>query len=181
MQAVVAFHKLVLQDAGVLGPDVVEVVPLRLDLKALGVLLGVDFAVDKRKLDVDGSVQIVVEVAQVFKDSGFRVCLRQLIADVHKFNALGKRVCRHPAHTVLIYSLIRDAVLRRMRLAVALILSDDGLYLFLFGAGELYRRLCLRLLLLLFGQSHLPPFPFGAAAQGQSKRYWSGRAVPLAG
>ena len=181
MQAVVAFHKLVLQDAGVLGPDVVEVVPLRLDLKALGILLGVDLAVDKRKLDVDGSVQIVVEVAQVFKDSGFRVGLRELIADVQKFNALGKRVGRHPAHAVLIHGLIGDAVLRRMRLAVALIPADDGLNFFLFGAGELYRRLWLRLLLLLFGQWHLPPFPFGAAAQGQSKRCWSGRASPLAG
>ena len=59
-EAVVAPHKLVLQDAGILGPDVVEVVPLRPDLKALGVLLGVDFAVDKRKLDVDRGVQIVV-------------------------------------------------------------------------------------------------------------------------
>ena len=39
--------------AGVLGPDVVEVVPLRLDLKALGVLLGVNLAVDKGKLDVE--------------------------------------------------------------------------------------------------------------------------------
>ena len=181
LQAVVAFHKLVLQDAGILRPDVVEVVPLRLDLKALGVLLGVDFAVDKRKLDVDGSVQIVVKVAQVFKDSGFRVGLRELIADVQKFNALGKRVGRHPAHAVLIHGLIGDAFLRRMGPAVALIFADDGLNFFLFGAGELYRRLWLRLLLLLFGQWHLPPFPFGAAAQGQSKRCWSGRASPLAG
>ncbi len=38
--------------------------------------------------------------------------------------------------------------------------SDDGLYFPLFGAGELYRRL----VSLLFGQSHLPPFPFDAAA-----------------
>ena len=82
MQAVVAFHKLVLQDAGVLGPDVVEVVPLRPDLKALGVLLGVNLAVDKGKLDVDGSVQIVVKVAQVFKDGRLGVRLGKLIADV---------------------------------------------------------------------------------------------------
>ena len=37
-------------------------------------------------------------------------------------------------------------------LAVALILSDDGLNLFLFGAGELDRRFCARFVLLLFGQ-----------------------------
>ena len=97
MQAVVAVHKLVLQDAGVLGPDVVEVVPLRPDFKALGVLLGVDLAVDKGKLDVDGSVQIVVEVAQVFKDGGLGVRLRELVADVrnsmHLENVRG--VTRH--------------------------------------------------------------------------------------
>ena len=36
-----------------------------------------------------------------------------------------------------------------MGLAVALILSDDGLNLFLFGAGELDRRFCARFVLLL--------------------------------
>ena len=180
LQAVVAFHKLVLQDAGVLGPDVVEVVPLRLDLKALGVLLGVDLPVDKGKLDVDGSVQIVVKVAQVFKDGGFRVRLCKLVADVHKLNALGKCVGRHPAHAVLIHGLIGDAFLRRMGPAVALILSDDGLNFFLFGAGELYRCLCLRLVSLRFGQWHLPPFPFDAAGSGQNKRCWSGRDAPWA-
>jgi hypothetical protein len=41
-----------------------------------------------------------------------------------------------------------------MGFSVALILADDGLYFPLFGAGELYRRL----VSLLFGQSHLPPF-----------------------
>ena len=60
----------------------------------------------------------------------------------------------------IVHGLIRDAGLCGMGFAVALILADDGLYFPLFGAGELYRRL----VSLLFGQSHLPPFPFGAAA-----------------
>ena len=59
---------------------------------------------------------------------------------------------RHPAHAVLIHGLIGNTGLRRMGLAVALILSDDGLNLFLFGAGELDRCFCARFVLLLFGQ-----------------------------
>ena len=49
-QAVVPVHKLVLQNAGILAADVVKVVPLRPDFKALGVLLGVDLALGKRIL-----------------------------------------------------------------------------------------------------------------------------------
>ena len=126
--------------------------PLRPDFKALGVLLGVDLAVDKGKLHMNGGVQIVVEVAQVFKDGGLGVRLRQLVADVRKLNALGKGAGRHPAYAVLIHGLIGNTGLRRMGLAVALILSDDGLNFFLFGAGELDRRFCARFVLLLFGQ-----------------------------
>ena len=151
-QAVVPVHKLVLQNVGILAADVVEVVPLRPDFKALGVLLGVDLAVDKGKLHMNGGVQIVVEVAQVFKDGGLGVRLRQLVADVRKLNALGKGAGRHPAYAVLIHGLIGNTGLRRMGLAVAFILSDDGLNLFLFGAGELDRRFCARFVLLLFGQ-----------------------------
>lgn len=151
-QAVVPVHKLVLQNVGILAADVVKVVPLRPDFKALGVLLGVDLAVDKGKLHMNGSVQIVVEVAQVFKDGGLGVRLRQLVADVRKLNALGKGAGRHPAYAVLIHGLIGNTGLCRMGLAVALILSDDGLNLFLFGAGELDRRFCARFVLLLFGQ-----------------------------
>lgn len=149
-----------MQDAGILRPDVVEVVPLRLDLKALGVLLGVGLAVDKGKLNVDRGVQIVVEIAQVFKDGRLGVGLCKLIADVGKLDTFAERVGRHLANPVRVHGLIRDTGLCGMGFSVALILADDGLYFPLFGAGELYRRL----VSLLFGQSHLPPFPFDAAA-----------------
>ena len=52
--------------------------------------------------------QIVVEVAQVFKDGGLGVRLRQLVADVRKLNALGKGAGRHPAHAVLIHGPHRE-------------------------------------------------------------------------
>src|SRR5699024_12720041 len=86
--------------------------------------------------------------------------LCKLITDVGKLDTLAERVGRHPANPVRVHGLIRDAGLCGMGFAVALILADDGLYFPLFGTGELYRRL----VSLLFGQSHLPPFPFGAAA-----------------
>ncbi len=68
--AVVAAGKLLLQDGGVLGADVVKIIPLRCDLKTFCVLHRVNLAIQKRKLHMDGSIHIVVEVAQVFKDGG---------------------------------------------------------------------------------------------------------------
>ena len=62
--------------------DVVKGIALRPDFKALGVLPGVDLVVEKGKLDVDGGIQIVVKVAQAFKDGRLGVRLGKLIADV---------------------------------------------------------------------------------------------------
>ncbi len=64
---VVAAGKLLLQDGGVLGADVVDLV-LRCDIKTFCVLHRVNLAIQKRKLHMDGSIHIVVQVAQVFKD-----------------------------------------------------------------------------------------------------------------
>ena len=151
-----------MQDAGVLGPDVVEVVPLRRDLKALGVLHRVNPAVQERKLDVDRGVHIVVEVTQVFKDGRLGVRLGELIADVLKGNALGKGVFRQAAHAVRVHGLIGDGGLRRMGLAVALVLADYRVNFFSLGAGQL----CFFWFFwdFFFGQWPLPPVPFDAAA-----------------
>ena len=59
-----------------------KIIPLCPDFKALGVLPGVDLVVEKGKLDVDGGIQIVVKVAQAFKDGRLGVRLGKLIADV---------------------------------------------------------------------------------------------------
>ncbi len=170
--AVVAPCQLPLQNAGVLGPDVVEVVPLRGDLKAAGVVRRVSPAVDKGKLDVDRGVHIVIEVAEVFKGGCAVVGLGKLVIGVGECNALGKRLSVQPANAVLIHGLIGDALLGGVGLAVALIFADDRLYLPLFGAGQLYRRFAA----LLSGQSLSPPFPFDAAAPMRRKGCWSDRA-----
>ena len=67
-------------------------------------------------------------------------------------------------------------VFRPVILLPTLIPADDGLYLPLFGAGQLYRPAAV----LLSGQPLSPPFPFDAAAPTRRKGYWSDRAAPWA-
>ena len=136
--AVVAAGKLLLQDGRILGADVVKIVPLRCDLKTFCVLHRVNLAIQKRKLHMDGSIHIVVQVAQVFKDGGPRFRLGQLIADVLKGNALGERAAVNAADTVRVDGFIRDGGLRRAGLAVTLVLADNGINFFFLGAGELF-------------------------------------------
>ena len=178
--AVVSAGKLLLQDGGVLGADVVEIIPLRCDLKTFCVLHRVNLAIQKRKLHMDGSIHIVVQVAQVFKDGGPGLWLGQLITDVLKGNALGECASVNAAHTVRVDGLIRDGGLCRAGLAVTLVLAENGINFFFLGAGELFG---------LFGfagyrfsgQWPLPPVPFGIAAQGRRKHCWSDRAFPWDG
>ena len=178
--AVVSAGKLLLQDGGVLGADVVKIIPLRCDLKTFCVLHRVNLAIQKRKLHMDGSIHIVVQVAQVFKDGGSCFRLGQLITDVLKGNALGECASVNAAHTVRVDGLIRDGGLCRAGLAVTLVLADNGINFFFLGAGELFG---------LFGfagyrfsgQWPLPPVPFGIAAQGRRKHCWSDRAFPWDG
>ena len=175
--AVVAAGKLLLQDGGVLGADVVKIIPLRCDLKTFCVLHRVNFAIQKRKLHMDGSIHIVVEVAQVFKDGGPCFRLGQLIADVLKGNALGECASVNAAHTVRVDGLIRDGGLCRAGLAVTLVLADNGINFFFLGAGELFGLFGLAGCR-FSGQWPLPPVPFGIAAQGRRKHCWSDRAFP---
>ena len=81
-------------------------------------------------------VERVIHIAKGFKNGGFVVRLRKLIIYILKLNALGiPPVCK-AANPVLIHSLKRYAVLRRMGLPVALCLSDKGIYLFSFLSGK---------------------------------------------
>ncbi len=153
--------------------------PLRRDLKALGVLHRVNFPIEERKLDMNGGVHIVIQVAQFFKDSRLRVRLGKLIADVRKLNALGKDAGRYPAHAVRVHDLVGDALLRRVGPAVALIFTDYRVNFFSLGAGQL----CFFGFSwdFLFGQWPLPPVPSGIAAQGRCRCCRSDRDAPLAG
>ena len=131
-----------MQDGGVLGADVVKIIPLRCDLKTFCVLHRVNLAIQKRKLHMDGSIHIVVQVAQVFKDGGPGLRLGQLIADVLKGNALGERASVNAAHTVRVDGLIRDGGLCRAGLAVTLVLAENGINFFFLGAGEFFGLFC---------------------------------------
>ena len=178
--AVVAAGKLLLQDGGVLGADVVKIVSPRCDLKTFCVLHRVNLAIQKRKLHMDGSIHIVVEVAQVFKDGGAGLRLSQLITDVLKGNALGECAAVNAAHTVRVDGLIRDGSLRRAGLAVTLVLAENSINFFFLGAGELFGLFGLAGCR-FSGQWPLPPVPFGIAAQGRRKHCWSDRAFPWDG
>ncbi len=125
---------------------------------------------------MDRGVHIVIEVAEVFKGGRAVVRLGKLVIGIGELNALGERTPVQPANAVLIHDLIGDALLGGMGLAVALTPADDGLYLPLFGTGQLYRPAAV----LLSGQPLSPPFPFDAAAPARRKGYWSDRAAPWA-
>ena len=102
------------------------------------VLHRVNLAIQKRKLHMDGSIHIVVQVAQVFKDGGAGLRLSQLITDVLEGNALGECASVNAAYTVRVDGLIRDGGLRRAGFTIPLVLADNGINFFFLGAGELF-------------------------------------------
>ena len=131
---------------------------------------------------MNGSVQIVVQITQVFKNRCLIVRLGKLVVHIEKLNAFGIAPAAQMADTVRVHGLIGNRVLRRMGLAVALILADDRLNFSFFRAGEFTLCRCVfRCGFCRLGQSLLPPFPFDIAAQGRRMRYRSDRGAPLDG
>ena len=81
-------------------------------------------------------IQVVVKVAQVFKDGCLGIGLCKLIADIRKLNALGKPAGRQAANPVLIHGLIGNTLLGGVGLAVALYLRMTAEFLsFLRGSA----------------------------------------------
>ena len=121
---------------------------------------------------MDGRIQIVIQIAEIFKNSRLIVRLRKQIVDVKKLNALRIAPVSEIADTVRVHDLIGYRVLRGMGLAVTAIFTNDGFNLFSFGAGELglvrhafcFRAVC------SFRQSPLPPVPFDIDTQGRRMR-----------
>ena len=174
--AIVAPFKLPFQNPRIFHTDRIQIVTARRDLKAPCNLFLVGLSVDKVKLHMDGSVEIVIQVAQIFKDCRLRIGLGKLVVHIVKLNAFGIALAAQIADAVLVHGVIGYAVLRRMGLAVALVLADYFVNLLFFCAGQLYFFRCG---LYCLGQSPLPPFPFDAAAQGRRMRCWSDRVAPL--
>ena len=105
---------------------------------------------------MDRGVHIVIQIAEVFKGGRPIVRLCKLIVDVVKLDALGIAAFCHPANAVREHIEIGNAVLRRVRLAVAFVSADNGFNFPPLGAGQLSFFLWL---LYRVGQSLLPPVP----------------------
>lgn len=120
---------------------------------------------------MDGRIQIVIQIAEVFKNSRLVVRLCELIVDVKKLDALRIAPVSEIANAVRVHDLIGYRVLRGVRFTVATIFADDGFNLLSFGAGQLWlfcRNFCFRAAC-SFRQSPLPPVPFCIGAQGRRK------------
>ena len=163
------------QYAGILGANVVKVVTLRRYVNRRSVILRVSEQVDERKLHRNTAVKIVVEVAKIFKGSGLVVVPGKLIAYVGKLYAFTENLIRHPAKAVRVHGKVRDRLLRRAGLAVALCPADNRVYLPLIGGGQLVGCPCG--LLFYLWQSLLPPCIDLPAALWLNKGYPSGRGA----
>ena len=121
---------------------------------------------------MNGSVQIVIQVTEIFKNCRLVVLLGKLIIDVVELNALRIAPISEIADAIRVHELIGYRVLCCVGLAVTAIFTNDGFDLFSFGAGELglvrhafcFRAAC------SFRQSLLPPVPFDIDAQGRRMR-----------
>ena len=86
---------------------------------------------------MDRGVQIVVEIAQVFKNGRLGVGLCKLIADVGKLDTFAERVGRHLANPVRVHLQVGNGLLCGAGLPVALCRLYHGGDFFLFCAGQL--------------------------------------------
>ena len=103
-------------------------------------ILSVSGTVDERKLEADGAVEVIQEVAPPIKYCGFVFIGVQHIVDIVK--AYGFRIAVVPcaADTVREHSLKRDGVLRRhLSLIGIFMFCDNGFNLFSFASCELSR------------------------------------------
>ena len=132
--AVAAALVLCLQDAGGLGADVVQRVPLGRHAEQVpAVRLA---AAAEGHLHADGGIVAVVEVAEAFKDVPLVLRTRQAVADVGVGDGLGKMPVVQTAQAVRVHIAEGEARLYGVILSVALGLPDDGLDLLSLPPGE---------------------------------------------
>ena len=68
-------------------------------------------SVDEGKLEMDGAVKVIEEVAPVLENGILVLILRQLIIDIIKTDGLGIIFILHPAYPVLCHFPVRDGLL----------------------------------------------------------------------
>ena len=110
-QTVIPFGKLVFEHGNILFADTVKGILLLRDIDCLLVFLHIDHLIYKGKLHPDGGIEVVEEVAVIFKNQRFVLILCQLIVDIEKLQRLGEEVFVHPADSIRIDFLIWNGLL----------------------------------------------------------------------
>src|SRR5699024_11321664 len=125
-KTVVASCQLVLQHGGVLHPNTVKIIPLERNVDGVGKGLLRGREVQKGQLKLNGTVEVVEEIAPALKDRRLVLILRELIVDVLELDGLGVMAVCRPADTVRPYPCIGDAVLSRLFFSVRAVGAGDG-------------------------------------------------------
>ena len=102
---------IIFTEINILPTDAVKGILLLWDIDCLLVFLHIDHLIDKGKLHPNGGIEIVEEVAVVFKNQRLVLILCQLIVDIEKLQRLGEEVFVHPADSIRIDFLIGNGLL----------------------------------------------------------------------
>ena len=103
-------------------------------------ILSVGGTVDERKLETDGAVEVIQEVAPPVKNRGFVFIGVQHIVNVVKANSFRIAVVPCSADSIREHPLKRDGVLRgHLSLISILVFCDNGFNLLSFASCELSR------------------------------------------
>ena len=195
-KTVVASCQLVLQHGGVLHPDAVKIIPLERNVDGVGKGLLRGREVQKGQLKLNGTVEVVEEIAPALKDRRLVLVLRELIVDVLELDGLCVVAACHTADTIRPHPFIGDAVLSRFFLFVCAIGTGNGsLDLLSVGAGQLFHFFLINRLRGLFvfseqpvqpafdcrEQCHTPPCRVFPAAPERHKNCWSYTGAPWVG
>ena len=125
-QTVAALRHLVFQHGGVFDPAFVVRVSPQGNGDALFKSFRSGSQVHEGELEVDGRIEVVQELAPVFKDGFLVLVLRQLIVDILKLDGFGIVVVVDAAHAVLIHPLVWNGLLCRQLLFICALCPFDG-------------------------------------------------------
>ncbi len=124
-QAVVPPGKLAFEHPRIFPPDAVKCVRLLRDMDGLLVFLHIGPLVEERKLDFDGAVKIVEEIAVVLKNQVLVLVLCKLVVHIVKLDLPGEIAVANDADTVPAHFLVGDGLLGGLgEPAVPLCLAD---------------------------------------------------------
>ena len=136
-QTVVALGKLAAEERLVFFRDAVERISAKRDGNAVSVGFFRRSHIHKGKLELDGRIKVVQEIAPAVKDRGFVLVLIELIVDVLKLNCFCVVIRADAADAVGEHPFKGDAVLRGLSaLVLPLCFGDSRFNLFSVATGE---------------------------------------------